>query len=227
MPIRTLFILFLMGLNGSGIHAQAPAWQWVRSGNGNFEEEAYALTTTPTGQIIIGGEFYSATLNLGSITLTNPSGSPFSSCAFIAAYDSQGNLLWAKKAGTSDPNRILSLTSDTAGNIIAAGAFMGSTISFDNFTLTNAGYSDAFVVKYDSTGQVRWALSIGGPSWEYAQSVATDSAGNIYLTGRFESPDLTLGSFTLTNAGSGESDVFLVKLSPQGQVLWAYSFGGA
>lgn len=215
-----------MGLAGLRLYAQAPAWQWVRSGNGNFEEEAYALTTTRTGQIIIGGEFYSSTLNLGSITLTNPSGSPFSSCAFIAAYDSQGNLLWAKKAGTSDPNRILSLTSDTAGNIIAAGAFMGSTISFDGFTLSNAGYADAFVVKYDSTGQARWALSIGGPSWEYAQSVATDSAGNIYLTGRFDSPTLTLGSFTLTNAGPGESDIFLVKLSPQGQVLWAHSFGG-
>jgi len=83
------------------------------------------------------------------------------------------------------------------------------------------------VVKYDSTGQVSWALSIGGPSWEYATSVATDLAGNIYLTGRFDSPTLTIGSFTLTNAGPGNSDIFLVKLSPQGQPLWAYRFGGA
>ncbi len=222
-----LLSLLFLSLYWVRLYGQVPTWRWARSGNGDFEEEAFAVTTTRTGQVIIGGEFYSSTLNLGGITLTNPSASPFTSYAFIAAYDIRGNLLWAQKAGTSDINQILSLASDTAGNIIAAGAFSGSAISFGNFTLSNAGYADAFLAKYDPSGTPLWALSMGGPGWEYAQSVATDLAGNIYLTGRFDSPTLIIGSFTLTNANPGKKDIFLVKLSPQGQPLWAYRFGGA
>ncbi len=209
------------------LYGQAPSWLWAKSGNGSYNDEIFALTATSRSQIVVGGEFYSPTLNLGSITLTSPSGGLFSSCTFIAAYDAQGNLLWAHKAGTSDPNRILGLASDTAGNIIAVGSFTGNTISFDGITLNNAGYADGFVVKYDPSGNPFWALAVGGSDWEYVQSVATDPAGNIYLTGRFDSPTLTLGPFTLINAGAGSSDILLAKMSPQGQVLWAYSFGGS
>jgi len=211
------------------LYAQVPAWQWARSGTGTFNDQVYAATfiPAPTPRVAIGGEFYSYTLNLGGISLTGPAGGPFSSYAFLAVYDTQGNLLWATSAGQSDPNRITALASDTTGHIIAVGSFTGSTIAFGNVSLSNVGYADAFVVKYDPTGTPLWALSIAGSSWEEATSVATDSSGNIYLTGSFESPTLTVGPFQLQNASStGTKDIFLIKLSPQGQVLWAQAFGG-
>jgi hypothetical protein len=74
-----------------------PAWQWARSGTGTFDDQVYAACPTP--RVAIGGEFYSYTLNLGGISLTGPAGGPFSSYAFLAVYDTQGNLLWATSAG--------------------------------------------------------------------------------------------------------------------------------
>lgn len=210
------------------LYGQAPSWLWARSGTGSFGDGVYALTLIPTSppRVAIGGEFFSPVLNLGSATLSCPGSGLFTSCAFVAVYDVQGTLLWASSAGSSDPHRITSLAADTAGNLIAVGSFSASSLAFGSITLTNAGSSDAFVVKYDPTGTPLWAIAIGGPSWEEATGVATDSFGNIYLTGHFESSQLTIGSVTLTNTDSGTKDIFLIKLSRQGQVLWAQSFGG-
>jgi hypothetical protein len=217
-------LLYLLPLYG-----QTPSWLWARSGTGSLSDEVYAAIVIPTSppRVAIGGEFYSPVLNLGSATLSCPGSGLFTACAFVAVYDVQGTLLWASSAGSADPNRITSLAADTAGNLIAVGTFSASSLAFGSIVLTNAGFSDAFVVKYDPSGTPLWALAIGGPSWEGATGVATDSFGNIYITGRFQSSQLAVGSVTLTNAGSNTYDIFLIKLSPQGQVLWAQSFGGS
>jgi len=217
-------LLYLLPLYG-----QTPSWLWARSGTGSLSDEVYAAIVIPTSppRVAIGGEFSSPVLNLGSATLSCPGSGLFTACAFVAVYDVQGTLLWASSAGSADPNRITSLAADTAGNLIAVGTFSASSLAFGSIVLTNAGFSDAFVVKYDPSGTPLWALAIGGPSWEEATGVATDSFGNIYLTGHFESSQLAVGSVTLTNAGSNTKDIFLIKLSPQGQVLWAQSFGGS
>ena len=220
----------VLGLLGVlSLYGQTPGWLWARSGTGSLSDEVHAVTVMPTlpPRIAIGGAFFSPTLNLGSVTLSCPGSGLFTSCAFVAVYDAQGMLLWASSAGSADPNRITNLAADTAGNLIAVGSFSASSLAFGSLVLSNAGFSDAFVVKYDPSGTPLWAIAIGGPSWEEATGVATDSFGNIYVTGHFESSQLTVGSAALTNAGSGTADIFLIKLSPQGQVLWARSFGGA
>ncbi len=210
------------------LYGQAPSWLWARSGTGSLSDGVYALTLIPASppRVAIGGAFFSPTLNLGRVTLSCPGSGLFTSCAFVAVYDMQGTLLWAGSAGSADPNSVSSLAADTAGNLIAVGSFSASSLAFGSIVLTNAGFSDAFVVKYDPSGTPLWAIAIGGSSSDEATGVATDSFGNIYLTGHFESSQLTIGSATLTNAGSGTKDIFLIKLSPQGQVLWARSFGG-
>ncbi|MBA3704376.1 MAG: SBBP repeat-containing protein, partial [Bacteroidetes bacterium] len=67
-----------------------------------------------------------------------------------------------------------------------------------------------------------WAKKFGGTS----KSVSTDASGNVFVTGFFSGPTITLGTTTLTNAGSNTYDFFLVKYDPQGNVLWAKSAGG-
>jgi hypothetical protein len=59
-----------------------------------------------------------------------------------------------------------------------------------------------------------------------ANSVVVDNAGNAYIAGSFGSKTITFGSFTLTNTDTISSDIFLVKYSASGTVLWAKSFGG-
>src|ERR1051326_605350 len=66
-----------------------------------------------------------------------------------------------------------------------------------------------------------WAKSGKGifNYYDEAYNVATDKAGNVYVTGWFTSPTLIFGTDTLTN--SGGENIFLVKYNPSGNVLWA------
>ena len=72
--------------------------------------------------------------------------------------------------------------------------------------------------------------------WEMVRDVAVDSEGNIYITGGSSSPagiSTTPGHDYKTSIGasslgsSPDTDVFLMKYSPSGQVLWSTRIGGA
>lgn len=72
-----------------------------------------------------------------------------------------------------------------------------------------------------------WANGAGGASNDYGNGIATDAAGNEYVTGSFASATITFGGITLTNAGSaGTNDMFIAKYNAYGNILWAKSFGG-
>ncbi len=54
--------------------------------------------------------------------------------------------------------------------------------------------------------------------------VGIDYDGNSYVVGRFDSEQIQFGNFTLY--GHGNADIFLVKYSPSGGIIWAKNFGG-
>lgn len=57
-------------------------------------------------------------------------------------------------------------------------------------------------------------------------SMATDSSGNVYMTGQFTGT-VEFGNITLTSTSVGQSDAFVVKVNASGTVLWAEKFGGS
>jgi len=70
-----------------------------------------------------------------------------------------------------------------------------------------------------------WARAATGPGEEEGFDVATDPAGNVYVTGGFSNTSsITFGSTTLTNVGA--ADIYLAKYDAGGNVLWAKSAGG-
>ena len=82
-----------------------------------------------------------------------------------------------------------------------------------------------FLAKYDVNGTVLWVKSAGDESAEDAgYSVAVDVTGNAYITGWFDSPTITFGTYTLMNAGV--LNMFTVIYDVNGYVLWATSVGG-
>jgi len=193
---------------------------WAKSAEGNDDDYDSGIATDIAGNVYITGYFEGSTLTFGNITLTNAGGADI----FIAKYDPNGNVLWAKSAGGNSYDYSNSITTDAVGNVYLTGNFNSSTLTFGNITLTNTGYGDIFIAKYDPNGNVLWAKSAGGNSSDGSKGIATDVAGNVYLTGYFESPTLTFGNITLTNAGG--ADIFIAKYDPNGNVLWAKSAGG-
>ncbi len=62
---------------------------------------------------------------------------------------------------------------------------------------------------------------------ERSHNIALDDEGNMYITGWFQSPSLSIGGITLTNSGGGATkDAFVAKFDPSGTPLWAVSAYG-
>ena len=194
---------------------------WAKSAGGEtFEGDYSTCAIDSKGNIIIASSFNSPTISFGSITLTN---SGTGSDTFIAKYSSNGDLLWVKGAVGPKNDMSQSCSIDAEGNIIVCGYFTGATITFESTTLTNAGGSDLFVVKYDANGNLLWAKSVGGPDHEVG-TCSCDESGNVVAAGSFFSPSITFGSTTLTNKGIG--DIFVLKFDLEGSPVWAKSAGG-
>jgi hypothetical protein len=126
------------------------------------------------------------------------------------------------QAGDASNQTAISVKVDGAGNVLAVGAFAGSS-DFGAGPLTSAGMDDIFVVKLDPSGAVIWNLQFGDASQQSASDVALDSGGRIVVTGLFQG-SVDFGGGPLTSAGS--NDVFIAKLDVDGSHLWSGGFGG-
>lgn len=131
--------------------------------------------------------------------------------AFITRYDTNGNLDWSRQVGTVSQDQGYGIAVDQAGNAYLTGNTQGLVGD------TAFGNDDAILVKYDASGNFQWAEQIGTTTGDNAYAVAVDSKGNPYITGE------TFGAIGDTHAGS--FDAFLVKVNPQGDVLWTQQLG--
>ena len=197
---------------------------WAKSAGGTDSDNSTCVTTDASGNILITGGFQSPTLIFGSSTLTCSGGMTL----FLAKYNSAGTVLWAKTAGGDAWDYAVSVTTDTSENVYMTGDFTSPTLVFGSTTLTNAGtggYYDMFLVKYNSAGTVQWAKSNGGTNSDVGRSVTIDHTGNVILTGYFGSSSMVFGSTTLTKT-SGSENLYIVKYTSSGTVVWAKSAGG-
>ncbi|MGL4498039.1 MAG: SBBP repeat-containing protein, partial [Planktothrix sp.] len=70
-----------------------------------------------------------------------------------------------------------------------------------------------------------WAKSLGGSKDDFTSAISTDSAGNVYIGGKFESKNFDPGTGIIL-PNQGRSDIFVAKLDTSGNPLWAKSLGG-
>ncbi len=71
--------------------------------------------------------------------------------------------------------------------------------------------------------QPKWMSYLGGSDYDYGQAVATDSAGNIYVTGETRNTSDFVGKI---NVNHGGRDAFVCKLDSDGQIQWSAYIGG-
>ena len=148
---------------------------------------------------------------------------------------------WARVVGQNQIGwGISQVVADAQGNTYICGDFSDSLV-LDAFTLyapdsVNPGNPDVFVAKLDPNGICQWATRAGGQGlggggsnqgYDRASGIALDTAGNVFVTGGFDSYSAHFGSHALYNAGPG-FELFVAKLDgATGQWLWARRAGGA
>lgn len=130
--------------------------------------------------------------------------------------------LWSRRAGGIGDQRILSLATDAMGNVIATGRML-NTADFGNGVLTSAGGYDIFVAKFDGDGNTLWSKRFGGAMNDSGNAIATDPAGNIYVTG-FLSGTVSFDAMMVTAVDV--QDAFVLALDPAGAVVWVKTQGG-
>ena len=153
---------------------------------------------------------FQASLNIGSTTLTS-SNPGFE--GYVAKYNSSGDFLWASKMDLStDLSAIITVATDNAANIVVSGV-----ISPMNY-----------LIKFDPSGKRLWAESFPMESY-YTSLVSTDINNNIYLASEIHlsnaSGSTTIGSINLIQSNSDGSTA-LIKFDPDGNPLWAKTYGG-
>ncbi|MGH9885105.1 MAG: SBBP repeat-containing protein, partial [bacterium] len=131
---------------------------------------------------------------------------------------------WAKAFGGAGRDVLNGIALGSNGDIVTGGSFEG-TVSFGGASLASKGERDAVVVKFDMTGKHIWSKAFGGPSYDDVIAVALDSAGNVYVVGRFTT-SIDVDGMPLTPNGSATNGGFVAKLDGMtGGRLWAFGFG--
>jgi hypothetical protein len=133
--------------------------------------------------------------------------------AFLAKYDTQGAFQWMRQLGTPGDDGSAGVAADGLGNVYISGSTGGDLGG------PNAGGSDAFLAKYDPTGNLLWTRQFGSAQSDESRGVSADGIGGVYITG------LTYGSLAGPNAG--DSDAFIAKYDSAGNFQWARQWGGA
>jgi len=122
-----------------------------------------------------------------------------------------GQIEWIRQFGTAMSEDAFAIAVDVTG-VYVAGRTLGSLPG-----QTNAGYSDAFVCKFDSQGNMLWTRQFGTQTADDALAVAADGS-NVYVAGG------TSGTLP-GQTNHGGSDAFLRAYDEKGNELWTRQFG--
>jgi hypothetical protein len=197
---------------------------WVKQVFGDCWVSGGRLKVDDNNNIFVIGSGSAGTyIDFGAVTISN---SPFATTAFLAKYDTSGNLLWVHKSEPSKDSYFYSLAADQNGNCYVVGHFDSTLIKFDTITLYNQGnilVNEIFIVKYDFNGNVAWAKSIHGSGDDQCFDIACNKNGELAITGYFKA-SLYHGIDTFTTQGL--EDIFLAKLDTSGVINWITSRGG-
>jgi len=163
---------------------------WAKTYGGMSDDEAYSIQQTSDGGFIAAG----STWSFDAVVYD----------AFLIKTDANGNIQWAKTYEVIALDNALSVQQTSDGGYIVAG-----------YTITISGVgADIFLIKTDEKGNIQWAKTYGGTSYDYATSVQQTSDGGYIMAG---------GTYSF---GVGGRDLFLIKTDANGNISWAKTYGG-
>jgi hypothetical protein len=172
---------------------------WAKSAGGTKHDEGKSVAVDAESNVYLSGYFASDTIDFGEISLINSNIGATYTDLFLAKYDKNGNIQWAKNAAGTNPDIANAITFDKAGNLYQTGYTSSQSITFGTITNMNTSYESAFITKYDTEGEAIWVIKSDGKSWIKAQSIAVCKE-NIYIGGNFTGLPV-FGNDTLTNDG--------------------------
>jgi len=194
--------------------------------------EGHTIRTDSKNNVYVSGLFKAATdFNPGEGTSVLEPAEDFA--AFLVKLDKNANFRWAIQPGGYAINTNLDkkrpFEIDSEGNIILAFDFR-NTVDFnpteEETLLTSDGnFTDVFIQKLDSLGNLLWVKQIGGPDYEALGGLHLDENNNIYITGYYTGTvdfDPGTSTYELTAGNEWNIGLYIAKYSPEGNLVWAH-----
>lgn len=127
-----------------------------------------------------------------------------------------GTLVWSRYYGGSFTDTPTGVVETSSNEFIFAGASDSNDVDISN----NKGTYDFWVVKSNAGGDMVWEKSFGGAEIDEARDIISSGDGNYVIVGdtRSNEQDVTLNN--------GAADLWVVKISETGNLLWNRSIGG-
>ncbi|MFY0527131.1 SBBP repeat-containing protein [Archangium gephyra] len=194
-------------LTASASITEPPGWSRLLGTSGH--DQAVAVATSSSAVFTAGytGGAMPGNSNAGGFDV------------FLTRHTEGGSREWLRQFGTSSNDYVTGLAVHdrdlTAVSLYVTG-YTGGALHGN----PSAGGQDAFLVKLDAAGTRLWTHQLGTSAGDYAQGVATDADGHVYVTG------YTSGALH-GNPSAGGQDLFLVKYDASGARLWTRQLGTA
>jgi hypothetical protein len=197
-----------------------PPGAWNKHYGGDSDQVASALAVNDAGDIALVGTA-SGTIDFGNFSWM---GSLTDADVVVAKISHEGQTQWSRRYGDSCDQRGGAVANMPSGNVLLAGDFCGK-MSFGKTSVETKGDEvDLFVAMIDTLGEDVYSKHFGGAGIQAAFAAASDSKGNAVIVGAFTT---AFDDGTGEIAGAGLNDAFVLKLDPEGNLLWSRRFGGA
>jgi hypothetical protein len=182
---------------------------WQKTYGGTNHDRCYSSDLTDNGGVVLAGQSSSNNINV--------SGNHGDIDGWVVKLDSVGAIQWQKCLGGSSWDEIWSVQYTTDGGYVAAGR----TASSDGDVVGHHGSFDYWVVKLSSSGTIEWQRSLGGSLLDIGYVVKQAHDGGYIVAGESNSVDGDCSGL------HGSTDLWVVKLSPEGELEWQKMLGGS
>ena len=118
--------------------------------------------------------------------------------------DSSGSVAWAKAIGGPGRDFGEGVCVSEDGGIVVAGYT----------TSAGRGAEDVLVLKLSADGDLEWVSVFGGADYDAAFDLCPATGGGVAVCGLTYSSD------------AGISDLYVIKVGPEGQAVWTKTYGG-
>ena len=203
----------------SGNHGGVDVWiiklsslgviEWQNSYGGSSSDVGLSIITTPEGGYIFTGYTLS---NDGDISVNRGYED-----AWVVKLNNVGTIEWQKTYGGSSFDEGLKIINTNDGGY----AIAGYSLSNDGNVSGNHGGADGWFIKLSTIGNVEWQKSFGGSNTDIFASCTQTADGEFIIAGYSESNDGDVSN------NYGNRDIWLLKITDVGRILWQKNFGGS
>jgi hypothetical protein len=212
--------------------ASQGSYTWTKRMGGASDDCSTFIVTDLLGNVYVTGYFQSS-VNFGAdFGTTDTKTAAGNTDIFITKINANGSYGWTKRMGGTGADLGYDITTDQAGNIYVAGYFQDTVDFGTDFgatdTKASAGMYDIFITRINADGTYSWTRRMGGAFYDRGYGIATDSSGNINVTGLFAGIVDFGADFgtTDTKTAQGNDDIFITRINANGTYGWTRRMGG-